>query len=591
MATERPRVASPVPSRWRYRVVVGLICVAVVVAAAAGWRYARTSGPAFGPIVLVSIEALRADHLPVYGYTKVATPALDALAADGVVFDRAYAHTPLTLPSHVCMLSGRLPFETGVRDDVGFAVPADLPLLSQLLHRRGFKTGGIVSSYLLRRETGLGQAFAFFDDELEADPGPEPSATDRDGRASVQVARHWMDSFSTGRFFLFLQLDEPEAPRAAPRRYGQYVPYDGKIAYADELVGRLVQRLKDRGLYDDAVVVVTSDHGEGLGDHGEQEHGLLLHEEVLRVPLIIKLPRNLSGGQHARALVQHIDLVPTILDLAGAPKAPGARGRSLRPVFESPDTDLKDRRIYGEALAGRLRFGWSGLTSVTDATYRFVQAPRPELYDVLQDPHERHDLAEARPAVAAGLAAALDRFMAGRAVEPPAAIPAAERGRLLSLGYTGSVAVVSPDTPPGQLADPKDMVRVFEGFRAAARLAGRRQVSDAVARYREVLAEDPSLVAGWEQLSGLLLADRRVREAGEALTRLTGLYRDAARETDIERTVQGLVAGSPTADEYALAIRLWTTLGDKPRAAELRTAARQAVGDPDLRRAEAALEK
>ncbi len=589
MSPERPHPATSHRSRWRYHLVVGLIGLAIVVAAAAGWRYARTSGPAFGPIVLVSVEALRADHLPVYGYTHVPTPALDALAADGVVFDRAYTHVPLTLPSHVSLLSGRLPFETGVRDDVGFPLPADLPLLPQLLHKRGFKTGGVVSSYLLRRETGLGQAFAFFDDELDAESGQPPSATDRDGARSVEVARHWMDSFSTARFFLFLQLDEPRATRVAPRRYRQYSSYDGKVAYADELVGRLVQHLKDRGLYDDAVIVVTADHGEGLGDHGEQEHGLLLHEEVLRVPLIVKLPRNISGGQHATSLVQQVDLVPTILDLVGAPKASGGRGRSLRRVLDSPDVDLGNRQIYSESLAGHLRFGWAGLASVTDDGHRFVRAPRSELYDLRQDPREQHNLAERQPDVVTKLSATLDHFTVGREPPTPAGIPEPERQRLLALGCTGDIAVTPPETPPDQLADPADKVHVFEAFRDAARLEGRHSLEDAAAKYRRVVQEDPGFVAGWEQLSALQLDQGRFREAHEALARLIVLYRDADRLADAQRVVQNLVTGTPTAERYALAIRLWLALGDKARAADLRAVARKAVGDLPLRQADAAM--
>ena len=160
--------------RWRYRFVVGLIWLAVLAAAAAGWRYARTSGRAYGPIIVISIDSLRADRLPAYGYTRARTPAIDALAADAVTFDRAYAHSPLTLPSHVSLLSGLLPFQSGVRDEIGFTLGEDVPVLPRLLRRRGFKTGGVVSSYLLRKETGLGPAFGFFDDDrrLETKPGP-----------------------------------------------------------------------------------------------------------------------------------------------------------------------------------------------------------------------------------------------------------------------------------------------------------------------------------------------------------------------------------------------------------------------------------
>ena len=222
MSSDSPaeRQARSTRGRWRYRFVVGLIWLSVFAAAAAGWRYARTSGPAYGPIVVISIDSLRADRLPVYGYRKVHTPTIDALAADAVTFDRAYTHSPLTLPSHVSMLSGLLPFQTGVRDEIGFPLRDDVQLLPQLLRRRGFKTGGVVSNYLLRKETGLGAAFGFFDDELppvENGARPRSAGQDaaengarprfyRDGADALKVAEQWIDTIGTGRFFLFLHL-------------------------------------------------------------------------------------------------------------------------------------------------------------------------------------------------------------------------------------------------------------------------------------------------------------------------------------------------------------------------------------------------
>jgi len=317
--------------RWRYRLVVGLIWLAVAAAATAGWRYARSSGPAYGPVIVISIESLRADRLPVYGYTRVRTPSIDALAADSVTFDRAYAHSPLTLPSHVSMLSGLLPFQTGVRDEVGFPIPSALQLLPQMLRRRGFKAGGMVSNCLLRKETGLGAAFDFFDDEFAADAAEGgPPLPARDSAATLAVAEQWIDSRGTARFFLFLHLDGAAPGAELPARFARLTPYDGRVAYADELVGRLIAFLKKRGLYNGGIVVLTSDHGESLGSHGEQGHGLTLYEAAVRVPLIIKLPRRDGGGRHSTALAQHADIVPTILDLTGAPTPPAVRGRSLR---------------------------------------------------------------------------------------------------------------------------------------------------------------------------------------------------------------------------------------------------------------------
>jgi arylsulfatase A-like enzyme len=413
--------------RWRYRFVVGLIWCAVFAAAVAGWRYARSSGPALGPIVLVSIDSLRADRLPVYGYEKGRAPAIDALAADSVAFERAYTHSPLTLPAHVSLLSGLLPFQSGVRDEIGFPIGEGVSLLPQLLRRRGFKTAGVVSSELLRAETGLGAAFSFFDGGLAAASGARPQFTPpfRDGAEALQVAERWIETADTTRFFLFLHLPGPPDGSS----------YDAWLTATDELVGRLVAFLKKRGLYSGGVLVLTAGHGLALGDHGEEGHGLFLYEPTVRVPLVIKLPRRDGGGRHSTALVQHIDVAPTVLDLVGAPRPAKLGGRSLRNVLDSPAAVLPPRQVYAESLAPRFRFGWSEVQSLTDDRHRLIRAPRAELYDVLQDPRERHDLAESEPAKLEELGAALEKLTAGAAPPQFTPLQEPERERMLALGY------------------------------------------------------------------------------------------------------------------------------------------------------------
>jgi len=380
----------PTPDRrWRAAVILAITGVAVAAAAFGGWWYARESPPHHGPIVLISIDTLRADRLPAYGYTRVQTPALDALAADGVVFERAYSHSPQTLPAHASILTGRLPFEHGVRDNVGYALAENERTLAELLRNRGFSTGAAVSSYVLRPDTGIAQGFTSYDAELPAS-APESSvgAVQRDGAMTLEAAERWLTSQNGHRAFLFLHLYEPHKPYAPPTRFAHYDPYDGEIAYADEIVGRFVQTLKSRDLYDAATIVVLSDHGEGLGDHGEQEHGLFLYEESVHVPLIVKQPDSAGAGRRVTAPVQHIDIVPTVLDLVRAPIPDGLRGRSLRDVLESRDATLREQGIYAEAFYSRLHFGWSELYSLTDSRYRYIKAPREELYDLQQDARE-----------------------------------------------------------------------------------------------------------------------------------------------------------------------------------------------------------
>src|SRR5215213_4861845 len=321
--------------QFRFSLILVFAALGTALAAIGGWRYARASAPVSGPIIVISIDTLRADHLPAYGYTRVRTPAIDALARDGVVFERAYSHAPQTLPAHASLLSGRLPFETGVRDNVGFVIRDSERLLPQMLRERGFTTGGVVSAYVLRRETGIARGFDFFDGDMPpSSPELSIGQVQRDGAESVAIAERWLGSIGTSRAFLFLHLYEPHKPYAPPSRFGQYAPYDGEIAYTDELVGRVVRYLKSHQLYDRSTIVLLSDHGEGLGDHGEQEHGLFVYDEAIHVPLIIKQESSVGAGRRVADLVQHVDLVPTILDLVKAPGSGGFHGRSLKPVLE-----------------------------------------------------------------------------------------------------------------------------------------------------------------------------------------------------------------------------------------------------------------
>ncbi len=484
----------------RFTFIVFFAALGTVLAAVGGWRYARASAPVSGPIIVVSIDTLRADHLPAYGYTKVRTPAIDALAADGVVFERAYSHAPQTLPAHVALLSGQLPFETGVRDNVGFTVKRGERLLPQMLRDRGFTTGGVVSSYVLRKETGISQGFDFFDDEM-APSSPELSIgqVQRDGAESEAIAEHWLDTIGTSRAFLFLHLYEPHKPYAPPERFADYDPYDGEIAYADEIVGRLVRYLKSHQLYDRSTVILLSDHGEGLGDHGEQEHGLFLYDEAIHVPLVVKQEGNTGSGRRVADLVQHIDLVPTILDLVKAPGSGGFRGRSLKPVLEGTGT-LPAPSVYAEALYARYHFGWSELTALTDDRYRYVKAPREELYDLQHDAHEHANIADERPQARQALRRALDRVAAGATIPVPAEVPPDARERLQALGYVGAPTDLSPR--PGELLpDPKDKREILERYRAAVDFAGQRKWPQAIALLQQILRDDPEMADVWSQLA------------------------------------------------------------------------------------------
>lgn len=498
-----------------------LMAAAIAVAAAGwtGWRLAQGSSPLTGPVILISIDTLRADRLPIYGYRKVATPAIDALAGGGVVFDHAWAHSPQTLPSHASMLTGQLPFAHGVRDNMGFALSKGAATLPGLLAARGYATGGFVSAYVLRKETGIAQGFAMYDDTLP--PGSPEKATgevQRDGAETWAAAERWMKTLSSDRFFLFLHLYEPHSPYTPPDAYRRYEPYDGEIAYADALVGRVVASLEARGVYDDALIILLSDHGEGLGDHGEMEHGIFVYSETIRVPLVVKLPGQRQAGLRVSAPVQHVDLLPTILDLAGTTAPGGVQGQSLRPLFDGGA--FPERGLYAESLYGRYHLGWSDLYALTDARFRFIRAPRDELYDLQTDPGERANVAGARESTRVAMRQALERLMAGARVDAPSQVSDEDREQLKALGYVSMQAAVNPQAGSDSLPDPKDRVHVLEEYRRALDMVRDSRMDEAIEALRALVRENPAMGDVWGEIAGLLVKQGRMDDALEAYKRL-----------------------------------------------------------------------
>ena len=477
----------------------------------------RGAGQA-GPVVLISIDTLRADHLPAYGYRGVATPAIDALAADGIVFEHAYAHTPQTLPSHTSILSGELPFEHGVRDNVGFTVKPGQRLLAGMFRDHGFQTAGFASAFVLRKESGIAQGFQVYDDEMPpTSPNASVGMVRRDGAQTLARAEQWLDTQTSPRFFLFVHFYEPHRPYLPPARYAFYPnAYDGTIAYSDELVGRLISDLKRRGLYDGATIALLSDHGEGLGDHGEQEHGVFLYDETIHVPFIVKRAGERDAGKRVSAPIEHIDLVPTLLDLAGLPVPRDLRGEPLRAAMDASDPSLAQRGIYSETLYPLYHFGWSPLYALTDPRYRFIMAPRSELYDLERDPGERRNLEADRPQTAASMQTALDALVVHRQIDAPAAVSSSEMERFHALGYIGSSRLPrGADTR--SLPDPKDKIAALEGYRRAVDLVNEGKLREATTAYRAVLEDNPTMVDVWTELSAVLMRQGMTAEGVDAL--------------------------------------------------------------------------
>ena len=504
--------------------ILALGAAAIALAAAClrdGPPRAGGSVPGDVSVVLVSVDTLRADRLPAYGYAKGETPNFDRLAREGVVFEDAYSHCPLTLPSHASLLTGLLPPRHGVRDNAGYALGGSARPLAVRFREKGLATGAAVSSFVLRAATGIGRGFDRYDDAIERDAAIEDAGEQqRDGARAVSSLLDWIDTQRGRRFFAFLHIYEPHAPYDPPSPFRERFatrPYDGEVAYADALVGRFLDGLRERGLLDAAAVAFVSDHGEALGDHGEREHGFFLYRETVRVPLIVRLPGGAGGGRRVKGPVGLVDVAATLLDLAGL-AADGLDGVSLRSTLQGGPVP-PGRPVYSETWLPRLHFGWSELTAASEDRFRHVRAPRPELYDLATDPGETRNLAAERPQAVAATSAWL-RERAGGDALPPAAVDSATRDRLAALGYVGGTAEVPR---PGALADPKDEVGLYESYRRALGLRRFGHDAAAVAAFRAVLADSPNMTDAWLALGLTLGRMGREKDALAALDRAARL--------------------------------------------------------------------
>jgi choline-sulfatase len=477
----------------------------------------RSSTPtraADGPIVIISVDTLRADRLPAYGAHGVETPNFDALASDSIVFDSAWSQVPLTLPSHASMFTGRLPAAINVRNNLGYSLDPSIPSLPAILSSAGWRTGAAVSAWVLRKETGFGMIFDHYDDRMESSDASTVGQIQRAGPATVDAAIEWLKEGSGSKAFLFVHLFEPHTPYAPPEPFAsKYAdsPYDGEIAAADAAVGRLLDHLKNTGDYDRATILFMSDHGEGLGDHGELEHGIFLYREAIQVPLFLKLPAGARAGSRVDSPVALLDVFSTILEVAGVdPARYPSDGVSLLETARSPRLD---RRIFSETMYPRIHLGWSDLASLAGSDFHYIEAPRPELYDLRNDPGEKVNvIAEERRTFAA-----MRREIAGyeRALAAPSAISDEDAARLSALGYLGGGSADSG----GELPDPKDRIGDLELYTRAGQHFRTGAHAEAISLLREVVSSNPTFADAWTLLAKSYSESGRIEEAIQAYRR------------------------------------------------------------------------
>jgi arylsulfatase A-like enzyme/Tfp pilus assembly protein PilF len=424
-------------------------------------------------VVLISIDTLRADHVGCYGYQQVRTPNIDALAADGVRFSKAYTPVPITLPSHTVMFTGAYPTRTGMHDFSGNRLNSTQPTLAEIFRKRGYATAAVVGSAVLDSRFGLNRGFDFYYDHFDFSRLDERNldAMERPGNQVVDQGLAWLERNRKQDFFLWLHLYDPHHPYDPPAPYkAQYKanPYDGEIAFVDSQVGRVIRFLKEKGLYERTLIVVVADHGEALGEHGESTHGFFLYDSTLRVPMIFRLPGSRAGrGKVVDSAVSLADLMPTILQLAELPIPKEVQGRSLVPLLRG-QTSPASEGIYGETYLPRIHFNWSELRSIHFGRYHFIDAPNAELYDVAADPRERRNLFREKKAAANELRKRLTKLIqqysasAGEQTAEKTGLDPALMERLKSLGYVAVSATGDAVLSDRSLPDPKDRIQMYE---------------------------------------------------------------------------------------------------------------------------------
>lgn len=517
----------------RRRSSVGLLVLACIASGCSARREASAPPAIPQHVLFITIDTLRADHLGCYGSADVATPNMDRLAREGAIVEHASVHAPITRPSHVSIFTGLYPAQHGIRDNISRALAPDVPTMAEAFKRAGFDTAGFVSSIVLSSQSGLGRGFEEFSDrfELGADANDEARFLDileKRGDVAVNGAIAWLEQHvrTSPRMFVWVHLYDPHAPYEAPEPYAsRYAgrPYDGEVAWSDELVGRVEAALTRLAIADRTLVVLTSDHGEALGEHGEAVHGYFLYEATLSVPLLLRGP-GVRAGTRISSVVGSVDLFPTVLELSGVPLPNTTRaiaGRSFVPLLRGLARSA-DRPTFAESLTPRIHYGWSDLRSIRDDRWKFILAPRSELYDLTRDPRERHDLSAEQPGRTRALRSALERHLAD---EGASAIHAAQAGdvpidlveRLGALGYVSGVASAPTTMAGGGAADPKDKVEEYKTLNGLLH-DGLLQLRDkrydvAASRFRELSGKGIDSFESHYYYGQALVGLRRWREA------------------------------------------------------------------------------
>jgi arylsulfatase A-like enzyme/Tfp pilus assembly protein PilF len=452
-------------------------------------------------VVFITIDTLRPDHLGCYGYKQIQTPNIDSLAADGIRFERAYTSVPVTLPSHTVIFTGTYPLLNGVHDFAANKLNATQPTLASVLKAQGYATAAVIGSAVLDSRFGLNHGFDFYYDHFDFNRMQESNLDEmeRPGNVVADLTLDWLEKNYQKKFFLWMHLYDPHYPYRPPPPYSEEYkerPYDGEIAFADVQLGRVLRFLRVKNLYRNTLVVVSGDHGESLGEHGEKTHGFFIYNATLHVPLIIRLPGSTSPKTLSE-LVNLADLMPTVLHFLKITVPPQVQGTDLLPLMTKKSPG-ESRNLYGETFLPRLHFNWSELRSVETENLHFIEAPKPELYDLSKDPAETHNLYAEKKAVAeemrARLAALIRNYGVSQELAEKTGLDPALMERLKALGYAGFSGGGTPTLSDRALPDPKDRLQLYElisDAMAESQHGGYREAADKLNR---VLKTEPDSI-------------------------------------------------------------------------------------------------
>jgi arylsulfatase A-like enzyme/Tfp pilus assembly protein PilF len=476
-------------------------------------------------ILFFTLDTTRADHLGCYGYDKIETPNIDRLAQNGIMFKNATSQAPLTLPSHSSIFTGTYPLYHGVRDNGGFYLEPDKTTLAEILKENGWATSAFIGAFVLDSRWGLDQGFDYYYDNFDLAKYKTISldSVQREGGEVIAPFFKWLDKNYQKKFFSWIHLYDAHTPYDPPEPYktryanGIWGLYDGEIAYVDFLIGKVLNNLKEKKIAEKTIIVIVADHGESLGQHRESGHGFFVYDATTLVPLIIQLPSPKLQGKVISDQVEAIDIMPTLLQILDLSVPQNIQGKSLVSLIMGDNTE-KELYAYSESLYPRYHYGWSELHSLRNSKYKYIKAPKPELYDISADPRETTNIYNNNPSIAKKFEQKLNDLMGKSSAQGikeagPRKLDEETMQKLMALGYIGGFTSSSKLKKGERLADPKDKIELFNKIKLAEWKSADEQLDAALEQITQVIEQDPAIMEARQIRGRILLKQNKVEEA------------------------------------------------------------------------------